>query len=161
MVHDATYSSKYNISCNKISIDLLKSLDKFLLEKEIIPQNILNSHVFFGYENCTIHAVSLSELFDKEQFILNFDKDFSISLTCYECELKSSIYLSINKTKEKITFNGTLQNSEEHIAIGHKEVLEKFLKDNFIEEKVVEQERNDNDKQAENKTAIKTLEKNV
>lgn len=159
MVHDATYSSKYDISCNKISIDLLKSLDKFLLEKEIIPQNILNSHVFFGYENCTIHAVSLSELFDKEHFILNFDKDFSISLTCYECELKSSIYLSINKTKEKITFNGTLQNSEEHIAIGHKEVLEKFLKDNFIEEKVVEQERNDNDKQAENKTAIKTLEK--
>ena len=55
MVHDATYSSKYNISCNKISIDLLKSLDKFLLEKEIIPQNILNSHVFFGYENCTIY----------------------------------------------------------------------------------------------------------
>ena len=159
MVHDATYSSKYDISCNKISIDLLKSLDKFLLEKEIIPQNILNSHVFFCYENCTIHAVSLSELFDKEHFILNFDKDFSISLTCYECELKSSIYLSINKTKEKITFNGTLQNSEEHIAIGHKEVLEKFLKDNFIEEKVVEQERNDNDKQAENKTAIKTLEK--
>ena len=159
MVHDATYSSKYDISCNKISIDLLKSLDKFLIEKEIIPQNILNSHVFFGYENCTIHAVSLSELFDKEHFILNFDKDFSISLTCYECELKSSIYLSINKTKEKITFNGTLQNSEEHIAIGHKEVLEKFLKDNFIEEKVVEQERNDNDKQAENKTAIKTLEK--
>ena len=95
------------------------------------------------------------------KFILNFDKDFSISLTCYECELKSSIYLSINKTKEKITFNGTLQNSEEHIAIGHKEVLEKFLKDNFIEEKVVEQERNDNDKQAENKTAIKTLEKKV
>lgn len=159
MTQDATYSSKYDISCNKISIDLLKSLDKFLLEKGIIPQNILNSHVFFDYENCTIHAVSLSELFDKEQFILNFDKDFSISLTCNECELKSSIYLSIKKTKEKLTIYGDIQNSEEHIAIGHKEVLEKFLKDNFIEEKVVEQERNDNDKQAENKTAIRTIEK--
>ena len=66
--------------------NLLKSLDKFLLEKEIIPQNILNSHVFFGYENCTIHEVSISELIDKEQFILNFDKDFYISFTCYEFE---------------------------------------------------------------------------
>lgn len=159
MAQEIKYTSEYRVNCNKISIDLLKSLDKFLLEKGFIPKNILDSYTYFEYENCTIRTESLSELINNEQFVLNIDKDFSISLTCYECELKSSIYLSINKTKEKITFNGTLQNSEEHIAIGHKKVLEKFLKDNFIEEKVIEQERNDNDKQAENKTAIRTIEK--
>ena len=159
MVQGIKYTTEYQVDCNKISIDLLESLDRYLLEKGIIPQNIFKSYVSFEYENCTMRTDSLSELFNKEQFILNFDKDFSISLVYYECKLKSYIYLSIKKTKEKTTFKGTIQNREEHIAIGHKEVLEKFLKDNFIEEKVVEQERNDNDKQAENKTAIRTIKK--
>lgn len=149
------YNREYQVSCNKISIDLLKLLDRFLIEKGFIPKNILTSHVFFKYENCTIHTDTLSELLNKEQFVLNIDKDFSLYLDCCDRDSESNIHLSIKRIKDKIRIYGTINNIEEHITIGQKEILEKFLKDNFIEEKVVEKETNNNEQAENNITIVK------
>lgn len=158
MAQEIKYTSEYRVDCNKISIDLLKLLDKFLNEQNLICQNERQG-INFKCDNLELSDTSFLNLLNNEKFISNIDKNFSITIIVFKEDLFDFFSLFITKDNNEIKISGSIKDINEHTVIGYKEVLEKFLKDNFIEEKVIEQEINCNNKQAENKTANKTIVK--
>ena len=158
MAQEIKYTSEYRVDCNKISIDLLKLLDKFLNEQNLICQNERQG-INFKCDNLELKDTSFLNLLNNEKFISNIDKNFSITIIVFKEDLFDFFSLFITKDNNEIKISGSIKDMNEHTVVGYKEVLEKFLKDNFIEEKVIEQEINCNNKQAENKTANKTIVK--
>ena len=149
MAQEIKYTSEYRVDCNKISIDLLKLLDKFLNEQNLICQNERQG-INFKCDNLELSDTSFLNLLNNEKFISNIDKNFSITIIVFKEDLFDFFSLFITKDNNEIKISGSIKDINEHTVIGYKEVLEKFLKDNFIEEKVIEQEISDEDKQAEN-----------
>ena len=149
MAQEIKYTSEYRVDCNKISIDLLKLLDKFLNEQNLICQNERQG-INFKCDNLELSNTSFLNLLNNEKFISNIDKNFSITIIVFKEDLFDFFSLFITKDNNEIKISGSIKDINEHTVIGYKEVLEKFLKDNFIEEKVIEQEISDEDKQAEN-----------
>ena len=149
MAQEIKYTSEYRVDCNKISIDLLKLLDKFLNEQNLICQNERQG-INFKCDNLELSDTSFLNLLNNEKFISNIDKNFSITIIVFKEDLFDFFSLFITKDNNEIKISGSIKDINEHTVVGYKEVLEKFLKDNFIEEKVIEQEISDEDKQAEN-----------
>lgn len=149
MAQEIKYTNEYRVDCNKISIDLLKLLDKFLNEQNLICQNERQG-INFKCDNLELSDTSFLNLLNNEKFISNIDKNFSITIIVFKEDLFDFFSLFITKDNNEIKISGSIKDINEHTVVGYKEVLEKFLKDNFIEEKVIEQEISDEDKQAEN-----------
>ena len=149
MAQEIKYTSEYRVDCNKISIDLLKLLDKFLNEQNLICQNN-RQRISFKCNSFELHETSFVNILNNEKFISNIDENFSITIIVFKEDLFDFFSLFITKDNNEIKISGSIKDINEHTVVGYKEVLEKFLKDNFIEEKVIEQEISDEDKQAEN-----------
>lgn len=162
MAQEIKYISEYRVDCNKISIDLLKLLDKFLNEQNLICQNN-RQRISFKCNSFELHETSFVNILNNEKFISNIDENFSITIIVLKENLCDFFSLFITKDNNEIKISGSIKDINEHTVVGYKEFLEKFLKDNFIEEKVIEQEISDEDKQAENinnivVTSINTVE---
>ena len=165
MTQEIKYTSEYRVDCNKISIDLLKLLDKFLNEQNLICPNERQG-INFKCDNLELSDTSFLNLLNNEKFISNIDKNFSITIIVFKEDLFDFFSLFITKDNNEIKISGSIKDINEHTVVGYKEVLEKFLKDNFIEEKVIEQEISDEDKRAENinnivVTSINTVENKI
>ena len=150
MAQEIKYTSEYRVDCNKISIDLLKSLNEFLSKQNLLCQNERQG-INFKCDNLELSDTSFLNLLNNEKFISNIDKNFSIIILVFKEDLNDFFSLYLTRDNNEIKISGNIKDKDEYVAIGRKEVLEKFLKDNFIEEKVKRQEINDNDKQAKNK----------
>ena len=165
MAQEIKYTSEYRVDCNKISIDLLKSLNEFLSKQNLLCQNERQG-INFKCDNFELSETSFVNILNNKNFISNIDKNFSITIIVLKEDLSDFFSLFITKDNNEIKISGSIKDINEHTVVGYKEVLEKFLKDNFIEKKVIEQEINDEDNQAENinnivVTSINTVENKI
>lgn len=158
MAQKIKYTSEYQIECNKLSIDLLKSLNEFLNKQNLFCQNE-RQRISFECDNFELKETFFENLLNNKNFIASINKNFSLIIIVLNEDLSHFFSLHLERKNSEIKIFGSIKDADEHTVVGYKEVLEKFLKDNFIEEKVIEQEINDNNNQAENIIANKTLVK--
>ena len=124
------HKREFRIVCNQMSIELLKSLDAFL-NKNILPANIENSSAHLDCNNFELNGKILSEILENENFITDFNNDFSIYLRVSNTEPYNVFWINILK-KEDIRIFGSIENTKEDIVIGKKELIERFIKENFV-----------------------------
>lgn len=124
------HKREFRIACNQMSIELLKSLDAFL-NKNILLENIENSSAHLDCNNIELNGKILSEILENENFITDFNNDFSIYLRVSNTEPYNVFWINILK-KEDIRIFGSIENTKEDIVIGKKELIERFIKENFI-----------------------------
>lgn len=124
------HKREFRIACNQMSIELLKSLDAFL-NKNILPANIENSSAHLDCNNFELNGKILSEILENENFITDFNNDFSIYLRVSNTEPYNVFWINILK-KEDIRIFGSIENTKEDIVIGKKELIERFIKENFV-----------------------------
>ncbi len=152
------YTREYRVDCNKISIDLLKALNDFLNEQNLLSQNE-RQRVRFKCDNLELSETFFANILNNKKFISNIDKNFSIVIIVLNEDLSDFFNLYLERENNEIKISGCIRDTNEHIVVGYKKVLEKFLKDNFLEEKVFEQEINENSKQIDNMN--NTEDKNI
>ena len=130
MTEKTIYKREFRVVCNQISIELLKSLDDFL-NKNIFPEHIEYSSAQLVCNNFKLKENILSDILKNEKFINNFDNNFSIYLSIRNTNPYSDFSITILK-EDGIRILGSIENTKEDIVIGQKEIIERFLKENFI-----------------------------
>lgn len=130
MTEKTIYKREFRVVCNQISIELLKLLDDFFNEK-ILPENIEYSSTHFDCDSFKLNGKTLSEILENEKFINNFNNNFSIYLSICNTNPYSNFRITILK-EDGIRIFGSIENTKEDIVIGQKEIIERFLKKNFI-----------------------------
>lgn len=125
-----TYKREFEVACNQISIELLKSLDDFL-NKNILPENIEYSSARFECDSFELNGKILPEILENEKFITNFNNNFSIYLSIRNTNPYSRFTIIILK-KAGIRIFGFIENIKEDIVIGQKEIIGRFIKEKFV-----------------------------
>ena len=118
------HKREFRIVCNQMSIELLKSLDAFL-NKNILPANIENSSAHLDCNNFELNGKILSEILENENFITDFNNDFSIYLRVSNTEPYNVFWINI--LKKKISESLVLLKIQKKILLSGKKNLLKDL----------------------------------